>query len=152
MTDRDANTLVIRRRIDAVAERVFDAWTRPEHLRHWWGPEGVRCPEASVDLRPGGAYRIANEFEDGRVLWISGEFEVVEPPRKLVYSWRLEPWRGEPERVTVSFEPMGDATEVVVTHERISDAKVREEHEAGWQGCLAGLEKYLASKGSAGRP
>src|SRR5262249_11866527 len=58
--------LVVRRTIRAPVERVFDAWTRPEHLRRWWGPKPVRCTEAEVDLRRGGRYRIANQHPDGK--------------------------------------------------------------------------------------
>jgi len=55
-------TLVVRRTIGASPERVFDAWTKPERLRLWWGPRGVTCTAAEVDLRVGGRYRIANQF------------------------------------------------------------------------------------------
>jgi uncharacterized protein YndB with AHSA1/START domain len=144
MTDGKADSkLVVQRKIQAPRERVFAAWTQPEHLTRWWGPKGVECPEATVDLRVGGMYRIANRFQDGRVVWITGEFERVERPRLLVYSWRMEPGAGSVERVTVSFEPDGDTTDVVVTHERIPDPKMREGHEAGWQGCLEGLDTHL---------
>ena len=71
-------SLAVRRVVRAAPERVFDAWTRPEELRRWWGPNGLVCTEAHVDLRVGGRYRIANLFPDGNVLWICGEFEVIE--------------------------------------------------------------------------
>jgi uncharacterized protein YndB with AHSA1/START domain len=96
-----------------------------------------------VDLRVGGSYRIANQMPDGTVLWIVGEFEVVDPPHKLVYSWRAGPQPVDSERVTVQFEPRGDATEVIVTHERIPNAATRDQHQAGWDGCLDGLANYL---------
>lgn len=140
-------TLEVRRTIQASAERLFAAWTQREHLKRWWGPGTVTCVDAEIDLRVGGAYRIANQFPDGRILWIAGEFEVVDPPKLLVYTWRA----GEAavsERVTVRFEPRGDATEVVVEHERIPDAATRELHEAGWSGCLEALEEYLVTGGS----
>jgi uncharacterized protein YndB with AHSA1/START domain len=140
-----APPLIVRRVIDAPAERLFAFWTEPRHLRAWWGPAGVTCSSADVDLRVGGRYRIANEFPDGRVLWIAGEFERVDPPRELVYSWRIEPELDVHERVTVQFEPRGRATEVTITHERIPDARTREGHEQGWVGCLDGLVEYVAS-------
>ena len=81
-------TVVVRRTIGATADTLFAAWTQPAHLKQWWGPRTVKCVGAEIDLRVGGAYRIANRFSDGTVLWIVGEFEVVDPPNKLVYSWR----------------------------------------------------------------
>jgi len=137
--------LVVRRSIRATPERLFEAWTDPKHLVQWWGPEGVACPEAHVDLRPGGAYRIANRFPDGSLIWISGVFEIVERPNRLVYSWRLSVGAGAPERVSVTFTRTGAETEVVVTHERIPDEATKKQHEHGWHGCLDGLRLYLAA-------
>jgi len=133
--------LRIRRVIAASAQRVFAAWTKPELLQQWWGPAGVRCIAAEIDLREGGVYRIANQMPDGGVLWISGEFEVVESPRRLVYSWRVS---DEPaSRVTVSFTAIAEtSTEVVIHHERIESEERRDDHERGWQGCLDGLERW----------
>jgi len=139
-------TLVVRKTIRAKAERLFAAWTIPAQLKLWWGPQGVKCIDAEVDLRPGGRYRIANQLPDGKILWITGEFEVIEAPRKLVYTWRVEPETESSERVTVLFEPSGDYTEVVVTHERISSEELRKMHEQGWFGCLESLAKFVEGK------
>ena len=138
-----AITLVVRKTIKATAERLFEAWTEPEQLKKWWGPPGVTCIEVEVDLRVGGRYRMANQLPDGKILWISGEFESIEPPRELVYTWRVEPETQASERVMVQFEARGDATEVIITHERIPNAAIRDMHEQGWHGCLEGLAEYL---------
>jgi uncharacterized protein YndB with AHSA1/START domain len=140
-------SLVARRLIRASPAFLFEAWTRAEQLTRWWGPAGVTGPEAAVDLRVGGGYRIANRFPDGRLVWIAGEFEVVTPPDLLVYTWRIEPQQRS-ERVTVRFQARGEATEVIVIHENIADAAARQSHEGGWDGCLAGLQGYAES----GRP
>ena len=138
-------TLVVRQTINATAERLFEAWTNPAHLKRWWGPRPVICIEAEVDLRVGGGYRIANRFPDGRILWIFGEFEVIAPPHKLVYTWRVDPQSHFSERVTVRFEPRGSATEVIIEHERIPNETARDSHQQGWDGCLDGLANYLSS-------
>ncbi len=137
--------LVVRRTIDAPAERLFRAFTEPEQLLQWWGPPPARCSHAELDLRVGGHYRIANAFPDGSVVWIVGEFESVSPPHELVYSWRLEGVGGDVERVTVRLEGKGSATEVVVLHERIPSAKAREGHAKGWEACLDGLARYAST-------
>jgi uncharacterized protein YndB with AHSA1/START domain len=138
--------LEVRRRVGAPPERVFAAWTDPNQLKQWWGPKGVTCPAAEVDLRTGGRYRIANRFADGRLVWIFGEFEVVAPPHRLVYTWRAEPGPDVHERVTVTFELRDGGTEVVVVHERIPDARTRDGHREGWQGCLDGLAEHLGAR------
>jgi uncharacterized protein YndB with AHSA1/START domain len=136
------DALIVRRVVRAPVERVFAAWTEPEHLVRWWGPRPVVCCGAEVDLRAGGAYRIGNRFPDGRELWITGEFVRVDPPRELVYTWRVGDATSL-ERVTVRFEAHGLATEVVIVHEEISTAAARADHEGGWVGCLDGLERIF---------
>jgi uncharacterized protein YndB with AHSA1/START domain len=139
----DDIALTVRRVIGAPAAKLFEAWTTPALLRTWWGPRDVRCIEADVDLRIGGAYRLGNQLPDGRVLWITGAFELIERPRKLVYSWQIG---DEPvSRVTVRFEPVEpDRTEVTVHHERIATVATRDDHGAGWAGCLDGLASWTA--------
>jgi len=144
-SDRYVATLVVRRLIHSTPAKLFAAWTEPAQLVHWWGPDGVSCPGAELDLSPGGRYRIGNRFPDGSLIWIAGVFEVIDPPHRLIYTWRLESQSGEPERVTVSFEPRGSSTEVIVVHERIADAAARVSHERGWHGCLDGLARYAES-------
>jgi uncharacterized protein YndB with AHSA1/START domain len=136
--------LVVRRTIRASAERIFEAWTQPEQLCLWWGPRPVTCAGAEVDLRVGGRYRIVNALPDGTRLAIEGEFQEIESPHKLVYTWRMGRELEESSRVTVRFEPRGDATEVTIVHEQIPSPAVRDSHEQGWRGCLEGLERHFA--------
>ena len=140
----DAITLEIRRVIRASASRLFSAWTEPSQLRSWWGPEGVSCREAELDLRPGGRYRIVNVLPDGSEVVIAGEFERVDRDRELVYTWSTG---GPLSRVTVRFEPRDNmTTEIIVVHERIADPATAEDHRAGWLGCLDGLVEYLSKE------
>jgi uncharacterized protein YndB with AHSA1/START domain len=135
--------LVVRRTIRASAETLFEAWTRPEHLRVWWGPRPVTCSDAEVDLRVGGRFRIVNALPDGKTVTIDGEFQEIKPPHKLVYTWRMGHEHEASSLVTVRFEARGEATEVVVVHENIPNAAVRDSHATGWEGCLDGLEAFF---------
>jgi uncharacterized protein YndB with AHSA1/START domain len=137
-----ALVLTVQRMIRATPERLFDAWTQPEQLRKWWGPASVTCVGAEVDLTVGGRYRIANQFPDGKILWISGVFELIERPSKLIYTWQVSAERPT-ERVTVRFVAQGESTKVIVIHERIPDMVTRDRHEQGWLGCLDGLVRFL---------
>jgi uncharacterized protein YndB with AHSA1/START domain len=100
----------------------------------------VRCVGATIDLRIGGAYELANALPDGRTLVIRGTFERIERPSLLVYSWQIA---DEPvSRVTVELVATGAETEVIVTHERIHSRAHRDDHERGWVGCLDGLARW----------
>ena len=144
MTAENELTLLVRRRIRATPERLFEAWTTPARLLRWWGPHDVECIAAQADLRVGGRYRLGNRMPDGGTIWIEGEFERIEPPRLLIFSWRLAHSSIAAERVTVRFEPRAEATEVIVMHERISDAVTRERHLRWWRGCLDKLACHAA--------
>lgn len=135
--------LVVRRTIHASPERLFEAWTTPQQLVEWWGPEGVTCIAPSVDLRVGGRYRIGNRMPDGSEIWITGVFEAIDRPHLLTYTWQLEAHDGDSERVTVQFEAHGSDTDVIVTHERIANETLRDQHALGWHGCLAGLARFI---------
>ncbi len=89
MTDQSDHVEIVRT-IEAPREQVFRAWTDPDELRRWWGPGEFRCPEAQVDLRPGGSYRLVMQPTAGDPFVLGGTYREVEPPARLVYTWRWE--------------------------------------------------------------
>jgi uncharacterized protein YndB with AHSA1/START domain len=135
--------LSIRRIIKAPPQKVFAAWTTPSLLMKWWGPAGVVCPQAEIDLRPNGAYRICNRHPDGSTTWIHGVFERVEPPSELISSWNLGMPGADGSRVRVRFVPHPEGTELLLAHERLETA-ARAMHLEGWTGCLEKLEGLFA--------
>lgn len=135
--------LSLTRVIRAPREKVFAAWTEPETLKQWWGPGLVTCPEAHVDLREGGNYRLANLEVDGSITWISGRFERVRAPEELVYTWEVSILPGLPTLVRVLFLPHPDGTEMTLIHERFALEAVRDMHLQGWGGCIDKLERLL---------
>lgn len=138
--------VTITRLLKASPERVFSAWTDPEQLLQWWGPPGVECTEAEVELSPGGRYRLANVQPDGAEIWITGVFLEIVRPTLLHYTWTTEPVTDSSyhSEVTVTFEEVDDGTKITVLHERIADDQIRASHGAGWAGCLSGLTELLA--------
>jgi uncharacterized protein YndB with AHSA1/START domain len=138
--------LSLRRIIRAPREKVFAAWTEPELLKKWWGPGPVSCPEAHVDLREGGEYRLANLETTGSIVWISGRFERVRAPEELVYTWTISSLPGESTLVRVQFLPHPEGTELVLAHERFALAATRDMHLKGWGGCLDKLEARLGDQ------
>lgn len=140
----EAFKLTVRKTVKAPRERVFSAWAEPDQLMKWWGPKDVVCTAASIDFTVGGGYRIENQFADEATVWIVGEYLEITPPRKIVFTWKLENFDADAEQVSIElFERSADETEVVITHTRIGDAETYNTHMAGWDGCLDGLSEYL---------
>ena len=136
--------LTIRRTIPASRERVFRAWTDPRALREWSCPVGFTVAEAQVDLRVGGAYRIAMLPADRSAASIAyGTYREVLPPERLVYTWQWEGGEMGETVVTVEFRDLGGQTEVVLVHELFPGADVRDLHAQGWASCLDNLQRAL---------
>lgn len=78
--------------VDAPLETVWKAWTDPEQLKAWWGPENTTIPECEVDLREGGRFYIVMEATEGMgeykgTRWpMEATYTVVEPSTKLSYT------------------------------------------------------------------
>ena len=138
-------SLVICRTYPASVERVFKAWTDANQLGQWFAPTDDYTTKAKVDLRVGHEYRIAITHKGGNVHTILGTYRLIEPPRKLVYTWR---WEGGPANdtlVTVDFTPDGEATKVTITHEQFTNTEDRDKHNEGWNGCLNRLQRTLTT-------
>jgi uncharacterized protein YndB with AHSA1/START domain len=138
-------SLRLERRLGAPPEKVYAAWTEPEHLMQWFGPEGIEMLIAETDPRVGGRYRIVARSPDGEEHHVSGEYREVVPNEKLVFTWA---WRSTPERVslvTLHIRPDGEGARLTLVHEQFFDEPARDRHRQGWTGSLDKLEKYLAS-------
>ena len=142
---KERPSLTLRRRYPVAAEKVWRAWTDPQALKAWFGPEEiVSVPLAEVDLRVGGRFRVSMLAADGETHDVSGVYQELVPNRKLVFSWA---WRSTPEResrVTVRIEPDGNGCELVLMHEQFFDEVARDGHEHGWTGAMVKLERWLA--------
>lgn len=105
-TDRE---LVITRTFDAPVERVWEAWTRPEHVRQWYGAAELTVSVCEVDLRPGGAWRWGQRAPDGQEIVFSGTYEEIVPGERLVYSESFEQMPDAPPvRVILAFDATPD--------------------------------------------
>lgn len=146
MTEHHARVLRIERTFDAPVERVFDAWTSEEVLRRWLhGMPGWETPTAEVDLRVGGKIRIVmRDPSDGTEAGATGEYRVVEPPRKLVFTWIWDHHPDEPQLIELEFSERDGTTTVVMTNSSIPTEAQWESQERGWNVCYDNLERMLA--------
>jgi uncharacterized protein YndB with AHSA1/START domain len=138
--------LTLSRTFAARREHVFAAWTEPEQIKQWFGPDTCEVLEAYVDLRIGGEYHFRATSPQMGEFSMRGEYREVIPPAKLVYTWQIE---NDPDfvdretRVTVEFLDIGDSTEVRLTHENLPSADSVKNHEHGWSGSFDKLEKMF---------
>ncbi|MEY7852212.1 SRPBCC domain-containing protein [Natrarchaeobius sp. A-rgal3] len=148
----------ITRTFDAPRETVWAAWTDPEQVAEWWGPEGFTVPHCELDVRPGGTFHIDMEAPDGTIYPDAGEIlEVEEPDRLVLLSRAFEDEDGKAQlevRNTVSFEDEGGRTHLTLQAEVLSATPAVEEAlggmELGWTGSFEKLEEYLDESGVTG--
>ena len=110
--------LVLTRIFDAPRDLVFKAWTEPERLKRWWGPKVFTTPVCKLDLRPGGAIRIDMRGPDGTIYPMTGVFQEIVEPERLVYTGAALNAQGEAffEGLhTVEFEEHGGKTKLTLT-------------------------------------
>lgn len=136
--------LVVRRTIPATAEELFDAWLDPQALAIWMRPGSTHRTTAAVEARVGGRYSIVMEA-DGKTIPHTGEYRLIDRPRRLAFTWHSPHTAGRDTLVTVDFLPVAQHTEVVITHEWLPDAKV-DAHRGGW---TSALEKLFTFRGQA---
>ena len=148
--------LVIERTFEASPERVFDAFTDPDQLMRWWWPNGFTCPAAEVDLRVGGAYRLAMEWPG----WIAegarfahhmgGEYYEIDRPHRLVMSGRaVNDEQGElfATLIELTFEARGGNTVLTMRQSYFDPtppADAMSGAEQGWHEQLDKLSRLLA--------
>ena len=130
---------------------VWQAWTEVDKLQQWWGPMHFTNPRCEIDLRVGGPIRIDMRAPDGIVFPMSGEYEQIVPPERLVFLTSALDEQGEPifaNRNTVIFREVDGATEISI-HTRVIDAKAAawqylKGMREGWSSSLDKLEAFVA--------
>ena len=106
--------IVMTRVVDAPRRLVFEAWTNPEHLPHWFGPRGWTLPVCEIDLRPGGAYHYVLRGPDGNTYAFSGVYREIVPPARLVCTWGWEAMPGHEALETVTFDERDGKTKMTM--------------------------------------
>jgi uncharacterized protein YndB with AHSA1/START domain len=136
--------LRLERIIATTPETLYGFWTRPALLVRWWGPEGYTTPHYDLDVREGGRWRTTMHRPDGTDLVVSGIYRVLEPPRRLSFTWAWDDdagLRGHETEVTVTFEPVPGGTRMVLTQQAFRDKDGRDRHREGWSSSFVCLER-----------
>lgn len=129
--------LEIKRVFAAPRELVWRAWTDPRQLAQWWGPRCFDNPVCELDLRPGGSLRIEMRAPDGTIYPMTGVYQEIDAPARLVFTSAALDESGQPVLevlTTLTFEDQGGQTLLTMTAKVISVTAVGRQ-------CLAGMEE-----------
>jgi uncharacterized protein YndB with AHSA1/START domain len=138
-------TLEIKRVLPAAPSVVFRAFSVPDELAKWWGPDGFAVPSLEFNPRVGDTYRIEMQPPEGDAFYLTGKFNEVDPPAQLAYTFVWEdPDPDDVENlVELSFRDRGKSTEVVITQRFFKTEARRELHRNGWADSFDKLEQFI---------
>ncbi len=142
----EKTSLEIKRFINAPPTRVYAAWTDPEQLKQWWGPEGVQTRNFNADARVGGKYRWDLVNQEGEEMSVFGEYRELIAGKKIVFTWKWdddEAWETCNSLVTVELRDRDGGTEIKLTHEQLPSEASRDRHNEGWNSVIDRLEKFF---------
>lgn len=129
--------IVVTAEVNAKVEKVWDAWTNPEHVPGWnFASDDWCCPWAKNDLRVGGKFTSRMEAADGSVGFdFEGVYNAVEVNKLLEYEM------ADGRKVKVEFENRGNTTHVTESFDP-ENIHPEEMQRAGWQSILNNFKKY----------
>lgn len=162
--DANPDAFVIAREFSAPRALVWDAFTKPEHLKHWWGPKGFLPATAKMDLRVGGMFLYELRSPNGQAMWGRWIFREIVAPERIVCVSSFSDEKGGVTRhsmapewpletlSTMSFAATKGGTLVTVRWEPLNATEREREifragfesMTGGWTGTLNQLEDYLA--------
>jgi uncharacterized protein YndB with AHSA1/START domain len=124
--------ITIVRVFDAPRERVWKEWTEPERFADWFGGTQSEVPlsTVSMDVRPGGSWRLTMFAERGEIHWI-GEYREVDEPERLVFTVSDQPGDERYELVTVVLTDLGDGRTEMHFEQRGGTLSLEEYERAG---------------------
>ena len=139
----------IVRKFDAPAGLVFEVWTKPEHVRNWWGWDTDRMSVCEIDLRVGGSYRFV-AGDGNREVAFRGVYQEIDRPHRLVSTEVYEPYPESESINTLTLEEEAGVTTmtIIVAHEtkQARDGTIASGMERGLQHSLDRVDKVLIAE------
>ena len=144
-TDRE---IVMTRVFDAPRSMVFDAFSKPELLKRWFGPRGWSLVVCDVDLRVGGGFRFVMRGPDGREMGMRGVYREIVAPERSVHMESFDDYPGESQVTAVFIEQGGKTTltaTVLYPSKEVRDIVIKSGMEHGAAESYDKLAELLAS-------
>jgi len=155
----EAAVLVVERVFDAPRELVWKAWTEPESVMRWWGPQGFTSPSCKIDLRVGGRYLWCMRSSEGQDIWSTGVYREIVEPERFVCTNSFADAGGNPvpashygipedfpseTLTTVTFEEQDGKTKLTLRTEGMPAGEASESANIGWNQAFDKLAEYLS--------
>ena len=140
--------VVMTRVFDAPRRLVFDALTKPELFKRWFGPRGWSLAVCEIDLKVGGGWRSVLRGPDGKDMGMRGVYQEIVPPERLVSTESFDDYPGESLNTLVLVEDRGRTTltiTVLYQSQEIRDAVIKSGMEHGAAEYYDKLAELLAS-------
>ncbi len=136
----DQREIATSRVFDAQRKLVWKVWTDPNHIARWWGPRGFTNTIHKMDVKPGGVWEFIMHGPDGIDYPNKVTYLEVNKPERLVYE------HGEAGelsffRVTVTFQELGDKTEL--TMQMLFETAEQRNQVAEKYGAVEGLKQNM---------
>lgn len=140
--------ILLTREFAAPRALVFDAWSKPEHVKRWFGLPQLTLVVCEMDFRPSGAWRWVLRDPNGSEHGFSGEYREMVRPERIVFTERYEPIPGSDHEVTVTLSEESGRT-TLREHIRYQSREHRDGHlqsgmEPGMQVAFDRLEAVVA--------
>ncbi|MGX1930054.1 SRPBCC domain-containing protein [Flagellimonas sp. 2504JD4-2] len=145
MNDR---TVTIKRTFDAPIALVWEAWTQPEHIAHWWSPKGITTKIIEHEFKEGGKWKFAMPMPNAKEFIAEGVYIEIVEHEKIISKADFKPMT-EAVEIQALFKTLGDKTEFTfnVVHPTV-EYRIQQEKMGilnGWGSVFDRLEELLTT-------
>ena len=160
-SDNSTHDMIVTRTFDAPVERVWQAWSDPEQVKRWWGPQGFSSPLCRMDFREGETTLVSMRSDEGWEVFNTWTYRSIQPMEKIEFVARFADADGNqvrpadlglpptiPDEVPheVTFSRIDDATTEMTVHEfGYPDAQTAAMSRAGMEQVLDKMAELVAS-------
>jgi uncharacterized protein YndB with AHSA1/START domain len=143
---RNGKTLTIERIFNAPIHLVWQAWSKPEYIAKWWGPNGMEVNIVEHNFIEGGTWRYSMTVPNRGEFISEGVYSEIKEPYKIVTSANFKPMT-EGVEMEMLFEDKGEQTKFTFNVLHVTEEYCKQQEEMGffngWGSVLKGLDKYL---------
>ena len=132
--DPAAPVAIVRQRLPAPPEVVYEEWTEPSRLATWMCPRPARCLSVTADARIGGVVRF--EIEEGGIRFlVTGNYVLLDRPHRLAFTWSCSTWPDPSVQsmVTVTIDRDGPGASLLTIEHAMLPSGLTEQHARGWE-------------------